>query len=497
MKVTKLFTVALLSMSLLLTAACSGNVKETSGGEGSKEDVTTTDEDANNADDAEQDASDSVPSETPEEVVEEQSYDPNLDLGGYEYVIACFYGADVWHPEAGKSEMGDLLLARYKEIEEQNNCTIKFIDCTTDEFLDGINTSAASGVKYADQVHVNMDMYQKLMSADYLAPMSELPYINVEDEKWNQYYMGVTTNKEGKLFGLDFLSWPNRKPFPDQCVFFNKTLVKELGLSDPYEMYDKGEWTWENFRKLLLDSTRDTNGDNVNDIYGITCVGNLMEYAALYSNGAHTFDVVDGKYQFGLANDAAYKALQFTSDIRNVDQTFLSFPEDAHWGLPLDTFKAHGTVFFMRDVIYFQDLKDNEHEFGMLPFPKGPDLQGNYPTATWNADTQVQSILKIGTDVEKAAYIFNRITEPFDGYAVGDWEDYALRNHFMKDEKAFEIFKQMCANSVTDGFSIYGGDNHWKISQAINDTIKLVKTPAEAINSVKDELQTFLDENYN
>jgi ABC-type glycerol-3-phosphate transport system substrate-binding protein len=494
MKTAKRFLMVVFALAVILSAAaCSGKGKEANGVGGTEEDVSSKDGGVSSTEDA--DNLSEADAEAAEE--ETQSYDPNLDMEGYEYVIACFYGPDVWHPEAGKSEMGDLLLERYREIEEQNNCTIKFIDCTTDEFLDGINTSAASGIKYADQVHLNMDMYQRLMSAGYLATMSELPYIDIKDEKWNQYYKEVITGKDGKLYGLDFLSWPNRKPYPDQCVFFNKTLVRELGLTDPYEMYDNGEWTWENFRKLLLDSTRDTNGDGENDIYGITCVGNLLEYAALYSNGAHTFDVVDGNYRFGLANDAAYKALQFTSDIRNVDQTFLSFPEDAHWGMPLDTFKAHGTVFFMRDIIYFQDLKDNDHEFGMLPFPKGPDLQGNYPMATWNADTQVQSILKIGTDVDKAAYIFNRITEPFDGYPVGEWESYALRNHFMKDEKAFSIFKEMCENAIPDGFYVYGGDHYGKISQALYDTINQTKTPAEALNSIQEELQTYLDENYN
>lgn len=437
-----------------------------------------------------------TPSPTPDPV-EELGYDPNLDLEEYEYVIACFYGKDVWHPDEGQSEIGDLMLERYREIEEQNNCKITFVDCTTDEFIDAINTSAATGQKFADQVHVNMDMYGRLSRAGYIVPVDELPYINIEDEKWNEYYFDVTRGLDNKIYGLDFLSWPNRKPYPDQCVFFNKTLVKELGLPDPYELYDKGEWTWETFRQLLKDATRDTDGDGTIDIYGITCVGNLLEFAALFSNGVHTYDIIDGKYQFNMANDAAYRALNYTSDIRNVDKTFQSFPPDSHWGLPLDTFKAHGTVFFMRDVIYFQDVKDNDHEFGMLPFPKGPDLTGDYPTASWNGDTQVQCILQSGNDVDKAAYIFNRITEPLEGYDADSWEDYALRNHFMKDEKAFSLYKQMCENAYPDGLSLFNGDPFGKISGALTDAANLVKTPAEALTSITEEIQAFLDDNLN
>jgi hypothetical protein len=67
----------------------------------------------------------------------------------------------------------------------------------------------------------------------------------------------------------------------------------------------------------------------------------------------------------------------------------------------------------------------------------------------------------------------------------------------MKDEKAFSIFKEMCENAIPDGFYVYGGDHYGKISQALYDTINQTKTPAEALNSIQEELQTYLDENYN
>jgi hypothetical protein len=422
------------------------------------------------------------------------------DLGGYEYVIACFYGADVWLPQEGQSEIGDLMLERYRQIEEENNCTISFIAVTTDEFMDRANTAAAAGTKFADQVHLNMGMYGAFMDAGYLASISSLPYIETNEAKWNHDYYSITRNvTDGELYGLDFLSWPNRKTYPDQCLFFNKTLIAELGLPNPYDLYDQGQWTWDNFRQILKDSTRDVDGDGNADIYGITCVGDLLEFSALYSNGAHTFEIKNGKYEFDMARPATYNALNFTANIRNVDKTFLSFPDGSHWGMPLDTFKGHGTVFFMRDVIYFQDVKDNDHEFGMISFPKGPDLGSvPYPTAAWNGDTQVQGIFKIGNDVEKAAFIFNRITEPLGDYAVDDWKDYAFRNHFMRDEKAFAIYEQMSANATTDGYrTVYSDDAFNQIRNAIWDSTQQTRTPAEAFASITEEVQSFLDDKFN
>lgn len=501
MKLKKAVTI-LASCAMALSAVACGN--DAAGTDSAAQSASGGKTDQSKSE--ESSAESSSDEETPEAGGEEESgesggsealgYDPNLDLEGYEYVIACFYGPGTWHPEEGESEMGDLLLQRYREIEEQNNCTISFIDCTKDEFIDGVTTAAASGTKYADQVHCDMDTYGRLTRAGYVMAMDELPYIDIGADKWNHYYYPVVTDAEGKIYGLDFLSWPNRKPFPDQCLFFNRTLIKELNLRDPYEMYDNGEWTWENFRSLLKDAMRDTDGDGETDIYGITCVGNLLEYAAMYSNGVHTYELEDGKYQFSMCNDAAYAALQYASDIRNVDKTFKSFDEDAHWRMPLDTFSEHGTVFFMRDVIYFQDVRGNDHEFGMLPFPKGPDNNGVYPTASWNYDTQVQCILKSGNDVDKAAYIFNRITEPFEGYETDNWEDYALRNHFMKDEKAFGVYKEMCENAYPDGFALYG-DVNGLIHGAFNSTAALTQTPAEALNSIRDECQAYLDDNFN
>ena len=50
---------------------------------------------------------------------------------------------------------------------------------------------------------------------------------------------------DGRLFGLNVL-------FGGILVYYNRTLVERAGLEDPYAVYKRGAWTWEEFRRYSI-----------------------------------------------------------------------------------------------------------------------------------------------------------------------------------------------------------------------------------------------------
>lgn len=420
---------------------------------------------------------------------------PPRDLGGYRYVIANFYAPYVWDPVYGYSHMRDQMYWHFRDLEETLNIEIYPIFIPPAEFHDRANTAAAAGTKFADQVHMNMGTLSSFRQAGFLVAFDDLDIINPYDPKWNQFYLDIARDPAtGRLYGIDWLSWPNRRTFPDMGLFFNRTLIAQLGVPCPYELFDAGEWTWDNFRQILLDVT-----DHEAGRYGISVVYDLLERAAVVSNGVEFLENNNGRLEFNMNNEATYRALEFTSQIRNVDRTFMSFPPDAHWYSPLQALRDHDVVFAMRDIIFWNDIRDNEHEFGMVPFPMGPDL-GNaaWPGATWNNDVQTQGIFSIGNNVEYAAYILNRLAEPFESYGINEWQDVTRRDHFMNDARAFEIYLQMNANAITDGAGVFNGHVFGLLRDAFFDSsINQTRTPAEAFEGIAGEIQMFLDDNFN
>lgn len=45
-------------------------------------------------------------------------------------------------------------------------------------------------------------------------------------------------------------------------------MIEDLGLEDPQELYNKGQWTWEKFAEYAKAGTRDTDNDGSIDVYG-------------------------------------------------------------------------------------------------------------------------------------------------------------------------------------------------------------------------------------
>ncbi len=51
-------------------------------------------------------------------------------------------------------------------------------------------------------------------------------------------------------------------------TYFNTKMFKNAGLETPYELFKKGEWTWEKYYELAKALTQDTDGDGTTDIFG-------------------------------------------------------------------------------------------------------------------------------------------------------------------------------------------------------------------------------------
>ena len=54
---------------------------------------------------------------------------------------------------------------------------------------------------------------------------------------------------------------------PDM-VFVNESLFKQYNVKSPVEYYNEGTWNWTNFEKCITELTRDTDMDEVTDVYG-------------------------------------------------------------------------------------------------------------------------------------------------------------------------------------------------------------------------------------
>ncbi len=116
---------------------------------------------------------------------------------------------------------------------------------------------------------------------------------------------------------LKALSWKEHlyaipRDVSDLVVYYNADLFKQAGLLPP-----KPNWTLQEMLVMAQKLTRDTNGDGVQDQFGISFYAKppLFWLPFVWSTGGHLFN--PGLTQFQLNQPKAVQALQFYGDLRN------------------------------------------------------------------------------------------------------------------------------------------------------------------------------------
>lgn len=447
-------------------------------------------EPADTEDPAGSESSDSADAGDDEEPAEEPSGEDDvepIDLDGYEFVFASHWIHEFF-PEEGASEDGDMMLERYQEVEDKYNCKITPKESAPDEFVPNVIAAVMAGDKYADILDMNWGWFQTLRAGNYLAPLDEVPEFNINDTKWDTDFTNFGTFG-GHIYGTNYVA-PHRPKEARGVLFFNKTLLEREGQPNIYQLVQNKEWTWEKFNEIMKAVTKDTDGDGVNDIWGVNTIGNGLEMQAIWSNGGRVVKEQDGKMVFSLNDQAVYEALQFVHDIINVDKLFKYPAAETDWTQPAMDFLEGNVAFHVMEYWFAPAWGvEMEDDFGIVPFPMGPQAD-DY--VSMHSDARLYAMTTSNNDKDKAAIIFNAITEPFDGVEQDSWKEKLL-DEVLRDEESLATLEYIFDGRMAIDLS--AGIPGLDYGEAINSVTRTAEsTPKAAMEAIAEQMQAAIDD---
>ena len=208
----------------------------------------------------------------------------------------------------------------------------------------------------------------------------DLTYVNLE-QPW--YYSTTNRNSEinGKLFNLS--SYLSLTTLLDTfAIFFNEQLCSNYGYqaSDLYQLVYDNKWTYDNFNSILSVIHEDVNGNgeaDMEDIFGY--VGGMYHPLDMWltafdqppvarnSDGNISVEIMTEKtvsalekvYELTYNNKASFRDGVENTGIKNFSQSRAAFAS-----LSLET--------------AFNELRDMEDSYGILPLPKWDENQPEY-----------------------------------------------------------------------------------------------------------------------
>ena len=355
-------------------------------------------------------------------------------------------------------------IARY---EKNYGGKVNYILTSWDQMQTKLMTLVSAG-SAPDATYLYEQMMPKYALKKVVQPIEK--YFDLKDPLWNTDSMELF-KFNGNYYGVH--GYANQVAF----IYYNKTMFANNGLETPLEYYNKGEWNWDNFQKVAIELTQDTDGDGNTDQWGYA---SWMQDLFILSNGGDFVRYQDnGSISLTINTPEVLQALQFEQDAFKKHK--FEHPDGGFkWKDEFPTGKI--AMIAERDFVAGQYLKDKmKDEWDIAPFPVGPKGSKDVFPGTFDA----WGIPTGAKNPEGGAAYIKTIYE-------NNKENYDARRlqYFTQDQ--LDLIKKMGENKLAaGGYQGIAGlqQKSWKLF----DDVKAGIPPATAVATRSPELQKEID----
>ncbi len=300
--------------------------------------------------------------------------------------VIILYWEDVEHPEfevetQNGESVNDAIYDRNLAVEDQIGVDLVFVG-TLGNFNNQRNfvSTALNGINSGGEhdIFAGYSMTGATLAVNgYVQNLRSLKYLNFEQPYWPASLIDQATINNKLYFASGDIS--TNMLHMMYAVFFNKQLITDHGLDDPYALVDNNTWTYTKMFEMASDLYNDKNGDGTRDqedAYGL-CTASIHYDAFFTGAGLNTVEKTNDDQLIISPSFNSEKTVSLLEDVCS----FMWDSEDGYHGSTGAVFAKANTMFTL-DRSYMAMIRRDEIEFeyGIVPVPKYDEAQENYVT---------------------------------------------------------------------------------------------------------------------
>ena len=394
-----------------------------------------------------------------------ERFTPNLpesDFGGYEFralvPVNNAYGSYTFDVEEENGDnLNDAIYKRNRYIEDKYNVVLTQTEISDFwPLIDLFKKSVMSGSDDFDVSTQNRSL--NLASQGYCLLPDDLPYIDM-----TQPWYAHDLNETYRIGNKNFIA------YSDECMSvydavialcFNKALIRDLGLENPYELVKNGTWTHDKFFSMCRAAVYDLDGNGTmtdTDRYGILSqfdefLGNFWVASGIKTVAKDSGDMLT----LNLAgNDVLLGILEKTrQNIYGEEKVFFDTYKDKVTSFQLDLvdvshkqFESNSGLFLTAKMVRIPYLRSMEADFGVVPFPKADENQSRYYAASNGAWPKI--IPNTAPNPERTGIILEALAAESKNLTIPAFIEICLKTKYVRDEESSEMLT-IILNSVTE-----------------------------------------------
>ena len=450
-------------LALLLTAptlvACSGSTENAE-----TENITTTD--------AAQNGSVASEETAVEEETEEEGYLddlPEITFNGSDFVI--YNGnelSNTWwltnyidFTEDSADALESAIYHRNRSVEERFDILIS----ETIQANSVIKEVIAAGDGAMDLCLLSGSNSFSMAQSGSLYDQRQLDNIDLTKPYWDQCIIEDLTFA-GKLYHTagDFLTTHHDgcKPF-----FFNKGLVEDYNLQNPYDLVDDMKWTIDAMKTMVTQVSDDLNGDgemNDRDRWGLLSYAGAIYPALVFGTGEQYTKIdEEGKPVIAFYSDRFVQACEAIADMTHANGETVFYDANRENTLGVSSnhrvqeimFPNNQALFWCESLAWSKALRDMELDFGIITSPMLNEEQGyysNYPSSGFFG-TNVPVSVK---DLNMTTIVLEGLNSMSRNTVRPTYYDVMLKSKLSRDEDSGRMLDIIFDSLTYDVGVVYG-----------------------------------------
>ncbi len=437
---------------------------------------------------------------------------PETDYEGYEYRILCnspeynsyWYAKDIDTEQENGDVINDAVYIRNRAVEELYN-----VKMTGLPQRDPAGTASKS-ITAADDM---FDLISGSLSANTMtlamkgmvADLFEVSFLDLE-KPWYDQLAIKSLSIGGRLFAVisDLTIMDKDATW---IIMFNKNMIENFNLEDPYKLVDSGEWTLEKMYSMMQGASGDINGDGVSDDtdrYGLITQVNANGIGFLNGCGEYIAqkDADDLPY-ISMYNDRSVSIMDLILKIQADPVNTIRADDwtgkyaDVWDGLQLVVFNTDRGLFYYAGMDRVSRLRDMQTDFGILPTPKYETTQDAYHIMVEAWCTNSSAIPITATDIERTAVIMEALTAESYYTLRPAYYDVALKTKYARDEESGRMLDLIFSSRCYDIGYVYawGGlnliPNTLYSAKSTDFASQFAKTEEKALKALEKTVEQF------
>ena len=373
--------------------------------------------------------------------------------------------------------LDDVMFNRCRKVENELNIKLNEVTGSVEGELAAIaQQSILAGEDDYDIMYLPARDLYKFTSDNYLYDLMTFDDIKLDKPWWSQSYNDSCTINgslyaavgASQLMYIDSLS----------ALFFNESMMTDLGLDMPYDLVRQGKWTIDRFDEYIKAGAQ-LNGDdsfdwdeNGKSIYGLSTGGGGAAFLTgcgefVINNSGSKLELSVGDAHFYDVTDKLAKVIKKNGGNHFTDP-YAGIP-DGQPGNYLTTFETQRALFVVAEICKTSRMRDKSFEFGIVPLPKYDENQENYYSMPFYG-TPGFAIPVTAQDAERSAIVGDALAYLGNDMVLPVFIDVTLKGKGLRNENSIEMLELIIKSSRADLCQIFvpeANTMRWNIGGAL------------------------------